>query len=69
MDTLGPIIFIIAIAGALVVGILYIASIIWAYRDAERRGKEGILVALLVALVAWPFSLVIWLVIRPDSYR
>ena len=69
MDTLGPIIFIVSIAAALVVGILYIASIIWAYRDAERRGKEGILVALLVALVAWPFSLVIWLVIRPDSYR
>ena len=50
----------------LVFGVLYILSIIWAYRDAERRGKEGILVALLVALVAWPLSLLIWVVVRPD---
>lgn len=46
--------------------VLYIWSIIWAYRDAESRGKSGILVALLVALLSWPLSLVLWLIVRPQ---
>lgn len=46
---------------------LYVWSIIWAYRDAEARGKEGLLVAVLVALVAWPLGLLIWLFVRPDE--
>lgn len=46
---------------------LYIWSIIWAYRDARRRGKPAGLVALLVALLSWPLSLVVWLVFRPNS--
>ena len=45
--------------------VLYAASVIWAYRDAERRGKEGLLAALLVALVAWPVGLIVWLAVRP----
>ncbi len=53
----------------LVVGLLgmllYIGSIIWAYRDAERRGKPGWLVALLVALLSWPLSLLVWVLFRP----
>lgn len=56
------------IAGLLLVllGIvLYVWSVIWAYRDAERRGKPGWLVALLVAVLSWPLSLIIWLVFRP----
>ena len=44
---------------------LYVASIVWAYRDAERRGKSGPLVALLVALIAWPLGVVVWLLVRP----
>ncbi|ALJ00907.1 hypothetical protein [Rufibacter tibetensis] len=48
--------------------VLYILSIIWAYRDAERRGKSGILIAILVAFAAWPLGLVIWLLIRPSGY-
>jgi hypothetical protein len=43
---------------------IYIASIVWVYRDANRRGKSGILVALLVALISWPIGLVVWLIIR-----
>lgn len=45
--------------------VVYVGSIIWAYRDAERRGKPGWLVALLVALLSWPLSLLIWFVFRP----
>jgi hypothetical protein len=51
----------VALAGL----ILYIWSIIWSYRDAERRGKPGWLVALLVALLSWPLSLIIWVLFRP----
>lgn len=51
--------------------IVYIGSIIWAYRDAERRGKPGWLVALLVALLSWPLSLLVWVLFRPGitTYR
>ncbi len=45
---------------------LYIWSVIWAYEDAAARGKPGGLVALLVALLGWPVSLALWLVIRPE---
>jgi hypothetical protein len=55
-----------ALAGlALVVG--YVVSIVWAYGDAERRGKSGCLVAILVALVSWPLGLLIWLIARPED--
>lgn len=50
--------------------VLYIATIIWSYGDAAKRGKSGCLVALLVAFLAWPLGLVVWLVVRPESpYR
>ena len=55
---------IIAIIVGLIFFAIYIASIIWVYRDANSRGKSGILVALLVALISWPISLVIWLIVR-----
>ncbi len=44
---------------------LYGWRLVWVYRDAEARGRRGLLIALLVALFAWPFGLVIWLVARP----
>ncbi|MBD0254668.1 MAG: hypothetical protein ICV83_03025 [Cytophagales bacterium] len=53
--------FLVALAAL----ILYVWSIIWSYRDAERRGKPGWLVALLVALFSWPLSLIIWFLFRP----
>ncbi len=49
----------------LAVTLLWLWSIIWAYGDAERRGKSGFLVALLVALCSWPVGLVLWLIFRP----
>jgi len=45
--------------------ILYVWSIIWAYKDANERGKSGCLVALLVFLLSWPVGLVIWRIFRP----
>ena len=47
------------------VGVLYVGSVAWAYRDAEARGTRGPLVATLVALFWWPASFVVWLWTRP----
>jgi len=50
---------------------LYPASIIWAYMDAEARGKPGWALALLVAasplffFIGWPLGLLAWVVFRP----
>jgi len=49
--------------------VLYIWSIVWAYGDAERRGKSGCLVALLVIFLSWPLGLVAWLIFRPEEKR
>lgn len=46
---------------------LLIWSLVWVYGDAERRGKPGWLVVLMVFFVNWPTSLLIWLVFRPDE--
>ena len=58
----------VAIIIALIIGlvffIIYIASLVWVYRDAERRGKSGILVALLIAVISWPIGLIVWLIVR-----
>jgi hypothetical protein len=51
--------------GLIILGLL-VWSIIWVYGDAEKRGKSGCLVALLVFLLEWPISLLVWLVFRPD---
>ena len=49
----------------LILGLL-IWSLIWVYGDAERRGKPGWLVVLLVLFLDWPISLLVWLVFRPE---
>lgn len=46
--------------------ILWIAIIIWVYRDAERRGMSGVLWALLV-FVGNLVGLLIYLIVRTDS--
>ncbi len=47
--------------------VIAVLSVIWAYGDAESRGKSGCLVALLVAFLAWPLGLLIWLIFRPEK--
>ena len=63
MIGIGPVglLLILAVAG------LYVASIVWAYRDVEQRGKSGLLVALLVALATWPLGLLVWVLVRPTD--
>ena len=45
--------------------VLYCWSVLWAYRDANRRGKPGWLVAVMVTLFSWPLGLIVWLLFRP----
>lgn len=53
-----PFIILLALAG-------FIASIIWAARDARKRGKNGFMVGLFAAVALWPISLLFWLWLRP----
>lgn len=46
--------------------IAYPIRLVWAYRDAERRRKDGLLLVLLVA-VTWVVGLAVWLVVRPPK--
>jgi RNA polymerase subunit RPABC4/transcription elongation factor Spt4 len=46
--------------------ILWIAVIVWVYRDAERRGMNGVLWALLV-FIGNIIALLIYLIVRSDS--
>ena len=46
---------------------LFLGSVVWAYGDAQARGRSGCLVAILVAFLSWPLGLVAWLVFRPDE--
>ena len=59
------IVFFLTLMGIVVLGLL-IASLVWAYRDAEMRGKPGWLVVLVILFMNWPFSLLLWLLFRPD---
>ena len=45
---------------------IWIAVIIWVYRDAERRGMNGVLWALLV-LIGNLIALIIYLIVRSDN--
>ena len=51
----------------LVILVFYVWSIIWAYNDAVKRDKPGWLVALVVAFLAWPMGLLVWLLVRPNN--
>lgn len=70
MSDLGE--FLLIILGTIIglgVFAIYVFSIVWAYNDAQGRGKSGCLVAILVAFLSWPIGLIVWLVFRPTRYR
>lgn len=61
----------IILAGLFVVTfiVLWFWSIIWGYKDAINKGKNGFAVAALIALFAWPFGLLFWTIIRPENIK
>lgn len=57
-----------ALVLGLLVAVIFIASTVWVYKDAKKRGMNGTIVALLVALIGWPLSILVYLVLRPKSF-
>jgi hypothetical protein len=53
------------IAMQLILLVLIIWSMVWAYTDAQSRNKPGCAVALFIFLL-WPISLLIWIIFRPS---
>jgi len=48
---------------------VWAATLVWVYRDAEKLGKPGIVVALLIGLLCWPVGLLVWLILRTDYLK
>ena len=46
--------------------ILYIISLVWVYRDSEKRGKTGCL-WLLIVFFTWPFGLIAYYLLRDQE--
>ncbi len=67
MGSIGPLELVLIFVAILIGPIAFVVSLVWAYRDAERRGSNGVLVCVLVAVAAWPLSLIVWLLIRSDE--
>ncbi|UCE41723.1 MAG: hypothetical protein JSV17_01645 [Candidatus Aminicenantes bacterium] len=59
-------IFLAIIPLAILMLAVLIGSLVWAYQDAEKRGKSGWLIVFMIFLCNWPFSLLIWLAFRPE---
>ena len=68
MGSLGPI-ELVLIMLSLSVSASWVLSMMWAAQDARRRGSNSYLVAFLVAVVAWPLSLIVWIMVRPKDYE
>ena len=56
---------ILLFAGPVVLLAAFVGSVAWVWRDANRRGQPGFIVAVLVAFLFWPLSLIAWLLARP----
>ncbi len=56
----------LALACPVIWFIIWILIAIWVYRDAEARGKSGVLWLIVVILLGL-IGLIIWLVVRPKE--
>jgi hypothetical protein len=45
---------------------LWIANVVWAFRDARRRGRSGILIGALVGFT-FPLGVALWILARPRA--
>jgi hypothetical protein len=48
--------------------IIWLILAIWAYKDAEKRGKSGI-VWFFIVLILGIIGLIIWLIVRPKETK
>jgi hypothetical protein len=65
-DVFGNFVLIGGICFALLMMILFLISLIWVYRDSEKRGKTGCL-WLLIVFFTWPFGLIVYLLLRDQE--
>lgn len=63
----GPAIFVLVMAVAVLVAV--VASLVWLYRDAAKRGKHGFVAILFVLLTGYPASFIWWFWLRPGVRR
>jgi hypothetical protein len=45
--------------------VLLIANGVWAFVDARKRGKSGVIVAFLVLVIPFPLGPLVWVAFRP----
>lgn len=65
-NVFGNLFVISGICFALLMMILCIVSLVWVYRDSEKRGKTGCLWLLLV-FFTWPFGLIAYYLLRDQE--
>ena len=61
----GPVILVIPALAAILFAA--IASLVWLYRDAQKRNKYGLVAILFVLLTGWPVSFIWWFWLRPPT--
>ena len=57
---------ILVLFGCLLLGVLYIGSLVWVFRDARRRGHPPWMAVMFVMVAAWPLSLSVWILLRSE---
>ncbi len=53
-------------SGLAALGAMYVGSLMWVYTDAKQRGRSPEVVMILVAVCAWPLSVLLWRLSRPE---
>ncbi len=65
-NVFGNIFLISGICLALLMMTLFIMSLVWVYKDSEKRGKSGCL-WLLIVFFTWPFGLIAYFLLRDQE--
>lgn len=70
MDTniFGNLLFMGGLCFALLMMISYVVSLVWVYKDSEKRGKTGCL-WLLIIFFTWPFGLIAYFLLRDQEVK
>ena len=59
----GPFLYVESVFLAFI--IFSVASMVWIYKDARKRGKSGFVALLFIFLTGWPASFIWWFWLRP----
>lgn len=65
-NVFGNILLISVICFALLMMVLYVVSLVWVYKDSEKRGKTGCL-WILIIFFTWPFGLIAYFLLRDQE--